>query len=37
MKLPKEEMDWDAFFSLPTGNVPRDVAIKALIESRGDR
>jgi prevent-host-death family protein len=37
MKLPEREMDWDEFFSLPTGNVPRDVAIKALIESRGDR
>ncbi|MGD0368506.1 MAG: type II toxin-antitoxin system prevent-host-death family antitoxin [Acidobacteriaceae bacterium] len=37
MKLPEREMDWDEFFSLPTGNVPREVAIKALIESRGDR
>ncbi len=37
MKLPQQAMDWDAFFALPTGNVPRDVAVKALIESRGDR
>ncbi|MGB9028563.1 MAG: type II toxin-antitoxin system prevent-host-death family antitoxin [Acidobacteriaceae bacterium] len=37
MTLPKEQMDWDAFFELPTGNVPREVAIRAVIESRGDR
>ena len=37
MTLPKEQMDWDEFFSLPTGNVPREVAINALIESRGNR
>ncbi|MGC2301349.1 MAG: type II toxin-antitoxin system Phd/YefM family antitoxin [Acidobacteriaceae bacterium] len=37
MKLPEQEMDWDEFFQLPTGNVPREIAIKALIESRGDR
>jgi prevent-host-death family protein len=37
MKLPEREMDWDEFFSLPTGNVSREVAIRALIESRGDR
>jgi prevent-host-death family protein len=37
MKLPEREMDWDAFFALPKANVPREVAIKALIESRGNR
>jgi prevent-host-death family protein len=37
MKLPKEEMDWDAFFRLPKANVSREVALKALLESRGDR
>jgi antitoxin (DNA-binding transcriptional repressor) of toxin-antitoxin stability system len=37
MKLPEREMDWDAFFALPTGNVSREAAIKAAIESRGDR
>ena len=37
LKLPEREMDWDEFFSIPTGNVPREVAIQALIESRGDR
>ena len=37
MKLPEQAMDWDAFFALPKANVSREVAIKALIESRGDR
>lgn len=37
MKLPEKEMDWDEFFSLPTGNVPREIALKAWRESRGDR
>ncbi len=37
LKLPEREMDWDEFFAIPTGNVPREVAIQALIESRGDR
>jgi len=37
MKLPEREMVWDAFFALPKANVPREVAIKALIESRGNR
>ena len=37
MKLPEQEMDWDAFFAIPVGNVPHDVAVEAAIESRGDR
>jgi prevent-host-death family protein len=37
LKLPERKMDWDEFFALPAGNVPRDVAVRALIESRGDR
>ena len=37
MKLPEKEMDWDAFFSIPTGRVSREVAVRAAIESRGDR
>jgi len=37
LKLPERKMDWDEFFSLPAGNVPRDVAVRALIEGRGDR
>ncbi len=37
MKMPQQEMDWKLFFSLPKGNVPREVAVDAAIESRGDR
>ncbi|HEX3661599.1 MAG TPA: type II toxin-antitoxin system prevent-host-death family antitoxin [Acidobacteriaceae bacterium] len=37
MKLPEKEMDWDEFFCLSKANVPREVALKALLESRGDR
>jgi prevent-host-death family protein len=37
LKLPEKEMDWDEFFSLPTGHVSRDAAVRAAIESRGDR
>ena len=37
MKLPEKEIDWDEFFSLSKANVPREVALKALLESRGDR
>lgn len=37
LKLPEKKMDWDEFFALPKANVSREVAIRALIESRGDR
>jgi prevent-host-death family protein len=37
MTLPLEEMDWDAFFAEPLGNVPHDLAVQAAIEGRGDR
>lgn len=37
MKLPEKEMDWEEFFSIPTGRVSREAAICALLESRGDR
>jgi prevent-host-death family protein len=37
LKMPEKKMDWDEFFALPAGNVPREVAIRALTESRGDR
>jgi prevent-host-death family protein len=33
----QEEMDWEAFWALPAGNVPHDIAVQALIDSRGDR
>ena len=34
MTLPLEEMDWDAFFAEPVGNVPHDIAVQAAIEGR---
>jgi prevent-host-death family protein len=37
MKMPIEEMDWEAFFAIPVSNIPHDVALQAAIDSRGDR
>ncbi len=37
MRLPEEQMNWDAFFAIPTGRVSGDAAVQALIEGRGDR
>jgi len=37
LRTPKKEMNWDEFFALPKGRVPRGVALKAVRESRGDR
>lgn len=37
LRLPEKEMDWDEFFALPKPNVPREVALKAWREGRGDR
>jgi prevent-host-death family protein len=37
MKMPQQEMDWDAFFAIPAGSVPHDEAVQAAIEARGDR
>jgi antitoxin (DNA-binding transcriptional repressor) of toxin-antitoxin stability system len=37
LTLPKQEMDWEAFWAMPRPNVPKDVAVQALIDSRGDR
>ena len=37
MKLPEREMDWKAFWSLPKSKVSHRAAVKAAIESRGDR
>jgi len=37
LKLPEREMDWDEFFAMPTANVPREIALKAWREGRGDR
>ncbi len=37
MKMPEQEMDWDQFFAIDAGNVPLEAAVKAAIDSRGDR
>ncbi len=37
MKMPEEEMDWDEFFRTPAGNVQQEIAVAAVIDSRGDR
>ena len=37
MKMPEQEMDWEAFFLAPAGHVSREIAIEAAIDSRGDR
>ena len=37
MKEAKQKMDWEAFWALPAGNVPHDIAVQAVIDSRGDR
>jgi len=37
LKLPEQEMDWEAFCARPRANVPHDIAVQAVIDSRGDR
>lgn len=37
MKMPEQEMDWDRFFSHPAGQVSREAAVEAVIDTRGDR
>jgi prevent-host-death family protein len=37
MKLPEQEMDWEAFWALPKSKVSHRAAVKAALESRGDR
>jgi prevent-host-death family protein len=37
MKMPEQEMDWDLFFRERAGDVPHETAVRAAIESRGDR
>ena len=37
MKMPEEQMDWDDFFDAPAGQVSRELAVEAAIDSRGDR
>ena len=37
LKMPEQEMDWAAFYRTPAGNVSWEEAVKAAVESRGDR
>ncbi len=37
LKMPEETLDWNGFFRAPAGNVSREFAVEAAIESRGDR
>ena len=37
MKLPEQEMDWKTFWSIPKSKVSHRAAVKAALESRGDR
>jgi antitoxin (DNA-binding transcriptional repressor) of toxin-antitoxin stability system len=37
MTVPEQEIDWELFWSRPKANVPHDVAVQAVIDSRGDR
>jgi antitoxin (DNA-binding transcriptional repressor) of toxin-antitoxin stability system len=37
LKMPEAPMDWNEFFHAPTGQVPQAIAVKAAVESRGDR
>ena len=37
LKMPEETVDWDGFFLAPAGNVSREIAVEAALESRGDR
>jgi prevent-host-death family protein len=37
MKMPEQEMDWDGFFSDRAGNIPRETAVRAAIDAKGDR
>ncbi len=37
LKMPEEAMDWERFFHSPAGNVSKDLAVEAALESRGDR
>lgn len=37
MKMPEEQMDWEAYLLRKRGNVPHAVAVQAVIDGRGDR
>jgi hypothetical protein len=35
--MPEEEIAWKEFFAAPAGQVSREIAVEAAIDSRGDR
>ena len=37
LKMPEEAMDWERFFLADAGNVAEDIAVEAVLASRGDR
>jgi antitoxin (DNA-binding transcriptional repressor) of toxin-antitoxin stability system len=39
MRMPEEKLDWEGFFAdvANAGRVPRETAIQAAIDARGDR
>jgi prevent-host-death family protein len=37
LKLPEQEMDWDAFWARPKADIPQEVVVQAVIDGRGDR
>jgi hypothetical protein len=34
MKIPEQPMNWEEFWALPAGRVPRDLAVNAVLEER---
>jgi hypothetical protein len=36
LKMPEEELDWNQFFLIPAGSVPREASLEAAIFSQGD-
>lgn len=37
LRMPEEAMDWIGFFHAPAGDVAREIAVQAAVESRGDQ
>jgi antitoxin (DNA-binding transcriptional repressor) of toxin-antitoxin stability system len=37
MRPARERVDWDSFWKVPAGDVPRDVAVEAAIWAKGER
>ena len=37
LKLPEQEMDWEAFWARPKADIPQEIVVQAVIDGRGDR